>query len=304
MIRNKSIIPVLLKILSEVKAKKAIKLKNPRKQLDKFVATHETELKRAISKYWGIQADSITPAYVRASIDSFTLSDGMIQDLNNGTLLFTSLTFKPLFNKYTGLAGSDQSKRISSAIGESILFDITNDRVVNYVQNEALELANIFTSKQVESIRMTLNNGIESGFGSVKIGRNMRAAVGLTPKQTERVLKMRAQLEATKEYTAAQIDKMVERRIFKMRKFRAETIARTETSRAYNMANDESIRQALDAGVISGAWKIWRTAGDEDVRDSHQIDGEKVKIGETFSNGLEFDDEINGRCIIEYELEA
>lgn len=79
---------------------------------------------------------------------------------------------------------------------------------------------------------------------------------------------------------------------------RAAAIARTETGSASTGARfagyeEEGIKR-----------HTWITAMDEHVRDSHQIDGETVEVGETFSNGLHFplepgapaEEVINCRC--------
>ena len=76
-------------------------------------------------------------------------------------------------------------------------------------------------------------------------------------------------------------------------------IARTETGAAYNSARVISMGQA---GIEEHEWLSSR---DGDVRDSHlaPLDGERVKVGEPFMNGLEYpnapgipEETINCRC--------
>ena len=81
---------------------------------------------------------------------------------------------------------------------------------------------------------------------------------------------------------------------------RAAMVARTETASAANAARFE---QWSAAGI---AQHEWLSAGDEIVRDSHQIDGEVVVLGERFSNGMRYPGEpgqpaenvINCRCAL------
>ncbi|MEK0337615.1 MAG: phage minor head protein, partial [Nitrosopumilus sp.] len=61
-------------------------------------------------------------------------------------------------------------------------------------------------------------------------------------------------------------------------KTRAIKIARTEVISSANKATLEAYRQS---GVVKG--KRWLTAGDDRVRDSHKIDGQKVKLDEMFT---------------------
>ena len=58
------------------------------------------------------------------------------------------------------------------------------------------------------------------------------------------------------------------------------TIARTETGLALNGARADVFEQD-DVPFLS-----WSSANDPLVRPSHDIDGEKVRRGEKFSNGL------------------
>lgn len=61
---------------------------------------------------------------------------------------------------------------------------------------------------------------------------------------------------------------------------RARTIARTEVLQAVQFGQLEGYR---DSGVVVG--KRWNTALDDRVRDSHEIDGQTVEVGETFTLG-------------------
>lgn len=72
--------------------------------------------------------------------------------------------------------------------------------------------------------------------------------------------------------TQEQINTMTQRYYERWLRFRATTIARTESLRAAHAGAREQWRQAVDAGHISGALirKQWQTAGDERVRLSHR----------------------------------
>ena len=68
----------------------------------------------------------------------------------------------------------------------------------------------------------------------------------------------------------------------------ARTVARTETLSAFGRARMDAFGEA---GVRK---QEWLSARDEDVRPSHQIDGETVMLGSAFSNGLMFPMDPNG----------
>lgn len=80
-------------------------------------------------------------------------------------------------------------------------------------------------------------------------------------------------------------------------RLRAETIARTETLASLHAGQDEAFRQAIDKGAIQAnqVRRIWRSAGDGRVRDTHQwLDGESVGLNERFGNGLMYPGDPNG----------
>jgi HK97 family phage portal protein len=79
--------------------------------------------------------------------------------------------------------------------------------------------------------------------------------------------------------------------------YRSELIARTEATAANNQGMIEAFKQSE---VATG--KEWINAGDSRVRDEHQdgigVGGEIVGLDAAFSNGLQFPQEPNCRCVL------
>jgi hypothetical protein len=303
---NKLLIPALLKMFQDIDTKaKTFTLKDSVKKKDKFVAANEGKLTRGLKNFWGTQADSISNSEVQKSLNTLTLSEGIESGVISSTALFASMGFKPGFTNVTGAAGEVSASAISKAIGKPFVFDITDPKVVNFIRDEALDLATDLTQSQVSTLRATLSEAIAEGWGNVKTANAMRNNIGLTSKQVGQVFDYRKRLEKIEGLTTSDINRLVSKRIDKSTITRAKTIARTETARAYNGSRDQAAQQAIDSGLVSGGWKIWRTAGDDRVREEHMdMEGERVRIGETFSNGSEYPDDINERCVVEYVLEA
>lgn len=83
----------------------------------------------------------------------------------------------------------------------------------------------------------------------------------------------------------ATANKLADRYSDRLLALRGETIARTETLTALRKAKLESITQLIDTGRIrkDQVRKIWDTAGDDRVRDSHvAMDGVSVAVDEPF----------------------
>lgn len=72
-------------------------------------------------------------------------------------------------------------------------------------------------------------------------------------------------------------------------RYRAETIARSETITALHQAQDDALTQAVQSGGLKAdaITMTWRSAGDDRVRDAHQdLNGESVKRGGMFQSSL------------------
>ena len=164
----------------------------------------------------------------------------------------------------------------------------------------------------IDTLRNVLSEATAGGWSVGVTERALRGFVGLTSKQSAGLARqvtafLEAEIEAGATRGAAQLaaEKFAAKRGFHAEMLRREVIATTETARAYGFGQQESVMQAIDAGIISKADKIWRTSGDDRVRDEHAaMEGERVPINEPFSNGSMYPDSINERCTAEYEVEV
>lgn len=79
--------------------------------------------------------------------------------------------------------------------------------------------------------------------------------------------------------------------------WKAMRVARTEVCKASSFGNLEAARQS---GVAKT--KTWLSCRDERVRDEHALmDGETVGLNDKFSNGLEYPEEPNCRCVLTFQ---
>lgn len=85
---------------------------------------------------------------------------------------------------------------------------------------------------------------------------------------------------------------------------RAKLVARTETTRAWNGAQQSSLADYTERTGV-GVTKTWLTAQDDRVRDEHaELEGTTLPIDGTFANGLKAPGEPNCRCTLTYALEG
>lgn len=161
--------------------------------------------------------------------------------------------------------GEAAVKEVATELG--ISFEVLQPGLLEYTAKEAAWLVTQVTDTTKASVRAALEAGIEAGESVPDIAKRIResdAAFG---------------------------------------KARSELIARTETTRVTNGAQRDSLSDyaATEAATVT---KSWLTARDARVRDHHAaLDGEKVGIDETFSDGSEAPHEPNCRCTLLYDLE-
>jgi HK97 family phage portal protein len=85
---------------------------------------------------------------------------------------------------------------------------------------------------------------------------------------------------------------------------RAKLVARTETSRAWNGAQTRSLQAYEERTPGVAVYKVWLTSQDDRVRDEHvEMEGQRRKVGETYSNGSMEPSDPNERCTQIFELE-
>jgi len=137
-------------------------------------------------------------------------------------------------------------------------FTMNADRIKDFIQKRAKFFSESITNTTLTGLEKTLSEGISSGEGIVSLMERVESVYDDFPS------------------------------------YRSELIARTEATVANNEGILESFKQS---DVVNG--KEWISAEDSRVRPEHaMLDGEIRKNGETFSNGLQYPQEPNCRCVL------
>jgi hypothetical protein len=205
-------------------------------------------------------------------------------------------------------------------------FDVRNPVAESWISNYSSTLITEIVEDQRNMVREYLTKGLEAGdnprvaalnlVGRIGAdGRRSGGLIGLTSSQSEWVQNytdalasdspedalnynlrdarfdaavMRAS-ESGVPLTADQIESMVTAYNNRALRYRAESIALTESMAALHEAQSQAIDQAIESGAISpeNVELIWRITKDKRTRDSHRVmEGQTVKYGEKFVTGL------------------
>ena len=206
----------------------------------------------------------------------------------------------------------------------TLSFNVTDPRTVALMQRNRLLWVQGLTRSAKTSVRAALVAGVRQGLGLREVARQFRHAIGLTERQ-QRDLRVFAdgqrQLRADDLdmpeaqrgpiFSDAHIDRLVDQRAEQDIRRRAERIARTEATRIVGQAQDEALRQSLEAvgqpKQLTG--KEWQSRHDGRTRDAHsERDGTRRRLDQAFAPGIHKpgdgppQEAINCRCVLTYEF--
>lgn len=181
------------------------------------------------------------------------------------------------------------SSRISRALAEDFEENWSNDYVrtlstsVELGYDQGLELVfNAESRQEIEALRVR----DEEGRRLTLQARGLDSFAEISKTHTERIMR---QIQEGQEKNESITDIM--RRVGEalgtpgQLSGKAETIARTETLTAVSLGQAAVMNDAKE--VIPDLKKVWLTAGDSRVRDSHiALDGDMIDVDEKFANGL------------------
>ena len=234
------------------------------------------------------------------------------------------------------------------------VFNLANPRAAEWLRKSSSSLVTNITAETERSIQTMLQRGMRLGANprttaldivgriSPQTGRRTGGVIGLTNQQTRWVDNMYDDLfdmderYFTRRLRDKRFDKIVRESIAsstrlpievrkkildgysdRMLRHRGETIARTETLKAINEANDEAMRQVVDQGLAgpNDIKKIWRHSFAKEARPGHlQLSGQERLLDEYFVNPVtsavlrypgdgEASEIVNCRCYIENKVD-
>lgn len=195
-------------------------------------------------------------------------------------------------------------------------FDVRNPAAENFLREHSASLVTSVTDDQLTIVRETLERGLTNGtnprvtaldlVGRVdnRTGVRTGGTIGLTARQAGWVQNVRNDLQTLDRgyfrrdlrdprFDAVvrraidsgtplgrdEIDNLVTRYENRALRFRAETLSRNETIATFNRAEFDTLQQTVELGHARAQdiTRIWDTASDERVRNSHmQMDGQEV----------------------------
>lgn len=155
---------------------------------------------------------------------------------------------------------------------EYISFNASEEHVMKWLSGHTGALITNINESTRDAIKTLLMYGQAEGYTADQMAKIIRPVIGLTKDQA--IANMRYQnnmvkslLEAHPKMKREVAEKKAQEAALKyagrQNRQRAQVIANTELAYAYNNGYHENMRQAMQAGLISGVKKVWSTAYDE-----------------------------------------
>ena len=166
------------------------------------------------------------------------------------------------------------------------------ERAADWARSHAGNMVTAITDGQRVSIRDTVAR-VFTGADADRLtpaqaAKVIRSTVGLTPKLNQAVLNLRDEL-VDQGRTQPQVDSSVRKYGDKLRAYRAQAIATTETLDAANVAQQAKWQDASAQGLIlpSQVSRVWNVTEDDrlDLVVCAPMDGQRVGLHEFFTTG-------------------
>ena len=299
----------------EFKKKFSVRMTNQKRR--NFVNLHLNRSKLMFSRLFTVWQNTVNPKRIKQAMNDMWIDPEWFKELEILTKQFIEAEFKPYLSNRVTESGTAMAKLIDKELNKKFNmsmievkqfnFNGASARTIDYINNQAFHLITWVSQGIKDIYRDTFSYMRENNFSIQNAQMLVR---DITPLQVtgaynyKRVLNYHQALVKEGVLTKKQIANRVKVRALKMKQLRVELIARTELSRAYNFGNQETIRQAQDAGLVSKPKKkrIVVMDGDEQHGD---MDGEIRELDEAYSNGEMYPGEssYNCRCVEEYILD-
>lgn len=223
------------------------------------------------------QQQALDDAIARQDVGAAMRALGLGGEQQTGTALPAALdqAIVPGLQRATLLAGIATGPKTLIGAAARMRFDITNPKTAEFIHNYNFGMIRQISDDTREGIRQVIENAFAFGGHPYEQARTIRESIGLTQTQAGAVANFERMLRAgdrtaltrnlrdarhdrtlnrilgsDQNLSDAQISTMVGRYRTRMIQMRAQTIARTETIRASNAAQNLAWEQAADKGLL------------------------------------------------------
>lgn len=280
-------------------------------RLDQLLSGMEASVRRAFAGFIRSATDEAVISEVVERVQAGDI-EGALAVIDSHAQRFGAI-FPDLFTNAANTEALTIAAQVAPlAPAVAISFDPTDPAAATIMRQNSLEFVQQFTDQQKAVTRNALTEAIGNGGSRQTVARAFRDSIGLTTHQEaaisnyEQLLRkgsaqaldrelrdrrfdpsVERAISTDEPLKEEQIGRMVDRYRARMKAMRAETIARTESTKTMSQAREQAFRQTLEQTGIDAAMteQTWRAVDDQRTRFTHAtMNGQTQPLGQAFQS--------------------
>ena len=274
------------------KAKKSKAGKDALTKLNDYLNANTAAPMYWLNNMWVNQQNAITYKELREAIKNGYMDEKTLQAWQQDYANFVSVHLKPTWEQ----AAAAGAAAIAAQATGGWIFDAMGDGITSWIGSHGAEWVTSISDESRAAIQALIGAGTTGQYTVDELARAIRPLVGLTQPQASANLKYYTQVRdhllssnpTMKQETAEKRAKDAAMKYAaKQHRYRAYTIATTETAFAYNFGYSEYIRQAQAAGYMGDGYMVVDTAADDEVCPiCAAMDGKQIPINQPAAKPL------------------
>lgn len=281
------------------------------RKLRSFLDKNEPGLVYLLMNLHQAQGKAITYKELREAILAGSISAELLEEWMQDYNKFVVDHLKPAWEKAMEAAVEDLQKKYPDWY-----FDPMAEGVRSWTENRAAEFVTSVTQNQIEGLRAVVQRAaVLQDINVDTLARAIRPMVGLYYQQSLANMKYFETLIKNGTSEKRALDLAI-RYGARQSRYRAFMIARTELAFAYQQGSYQGVKQAMEAGYVMRARKVWLTALDERTCPTcSALEGKTIDLDDEFDFKTKLATPMNPtirrvppahpscRCTVMYELE-
>lgn len=279
--------------------------------LRSMLNANERKLRRILFSTRNAEAAALKYQEIRNALVTGELSASAMGRFRQAYSAMVVDEFGPILSSAAQTGARAVATQGAALTGKALAFPGTIERIDTWLASHGADLVVDITTQQRGALNVMTRALARDQIGPRDGGRYIRAVVGLTEREAAAVNRMRQTLVDAGELTPTQIAKRAEDYSGFLHRRRAERIARTELSTAFNQGSLELMREAVSEGAFPVVYKQWFTPLDERTCEFCEALHEQVvgleetypAVSKTVPNSFTPPAHPNCRCTIIYVTE-
>jgi hypothetical protein len=259
-------------------------------RLASYIVRNRKKVARPLLSLWRGMAEFITPEEAKRAIRVGGVPVEWEKEWGRAIGEFVKGDLGRIETAVFSEVGGEVARRVNALPRKEFVFGVTKLQVKKRITDHGAKLIKQLTDAQIAAIKTALRSFISfESRTPYQLAVRLRNLVGLGERYAKAVFNLEQGLRASGLAEEIIVRQVKEYATF-LHKVRAENIARTELSFAYNAGQLEAIGQAREDGWLVGdVYKIWNTTGQSGrvCEECEELDGLDIPADGVFPGGVE-----------------